>query len=299
MRCTDPIQDLLPWHVKDMLETQERKRVEKHLLECAVCRNHQAAYRQFIQALMSRRPEGTPPSADTLLARLSHPIHRDRLSIADLKAKANHCWPWLLLCSQERVVRREIWTASALVMILGVLVTFAVHGPHSSISGLPFVLLSPIIAAIGVAFLYGSAVDPALEIELATPTSTRLILLARLSLIFGFDLGMGLIGSVALAGLLPEISLWPLVMTWLAPMAFLSALAFLLTVLSSNPGIAVLVSLVLWAVQNLTRMIPISWNLPNLTSPEARPWLWTLATIFAGLALWLGEDNERWLREDA
>ena len=186
-----------------------------------------------------------------------------------------------------------------MVMALGTMVTLATYGPYSPSGSLPFVLISPIVAAIGVAFIYGPVVDPALEIELATPASTRLILLARLVLVFGFNLALGLMGSVVLAGLRSEVSLWPLVMTWLAPMAFLSALAFMLTILLADPGIGVLVSLVLWAVQSMGQVLTlsgISWNLPDLTAMEVRPWLWASTLLFFVVALWASGRDERWLR---
>ncbi len=205
----------------------------------------------------------------------------------------------LLLCAQLRVVRREIWAASMLVMALGGVVAYS---PGSASSILPLILTAPLVAAVGVAFIYGPFVDPALEIELTAPVSPRLILLARLVLVFGFDLALGLIASVALAGLSPGISFWPLVMAWLAPMAFLSALAFLLTVLTADPLLGTLVSMGLWIAQAI-RQLPavgrVLWYVPNLMTGEAYPWLWLFAALLVGLAFWLGGQEERWIGHQA
>ena len=298
MTCQDPIQRLLPWYIKGMLNIKEQKAVEAHLRTCATCRRSEVAYKLLVDVLEARKLDAPPPSTDALLARLPHLSNQRRFIGRSLWDKVNRWWPWLLLRAQEKVVRREIWIASALVMVLGTLVTLATTWPYSSSGMLPLVLISPIVTAMSVAFIYGPAVDPALEIELATPASTRLILLARLVLIFGFNFGLGLIGSATLAGLRSDISLWPLVTAWLAPMAFLSALAFLLTVLTTDPGIGVLVSLGLWTLQGLgrvTNLVGTSWNLPDLTASGTRPWLWVLTLLFAGLALWASESEERWL----
>ena len=299
MECQDPIQDLLAWYVNDTLTVEERKAVEAHLRECIVCHEREASYRMLAEELKARTFETSLPGIPSLLAQLPQQEARRRHIPKPVPPQPTKWWPWLLLRAQERIVRREIWVASTLVMALGTLVTLATYGPYSPSGSLPFVLISPIVAAIGVAFIYGPAVDPALEIELATPASTRLILLARLVLVFGFNLALGLMGSVVLAGLRSEVSLWLLVMAWLAPMAFLSALAFMLTILLADPGIGVLVSLVLWAVQSMGQVVTlsgISWNLPDLTAMEVRPWLWASTLLFFVVALCASGRDERWLR---
>jgi len=205
---------------------------------------------------------------------------------------------FLLLRAQMQVVRREIWAASALVMALGTLVTLATADPGLSNEALPLVFFAPIVAAIGVAFLYGPAVDPSLEIELATPVSPRRVLLARLALVFGFNLLLGLAGSVALAGLRSDISLWPLVMTWLAPMAFLSALTFLISVLFVDSLAGVALSLLLWGLQSIRQASNgFSWlaYLPNLSAADARPWLLVSALLLGGMALWIGGREDHWI----
>lgn len=199
---------------------------------------------------------------------------------------------WLLR-AQLRVVQHEIWLASALVMTLGVLVTLGGQ-PGASIEMLPLTLIAPLVAALGIAFLYGPAADPSLEIELATPVSPRLVVLVRLLLVFLFDLALGLTGSVMLVMLHSEWSLWPLVALWLAPMTFLAALAFLLVVLFADPLISVLICLALWGFQVLHVFPPFAtW--PNWLSDDRQPWLWLMALVCTGLAVWLAGREERQL----
>ena len=154
----------------------------------------------------------------------------------------------LLIQSQARVIQPEIWLATALVMMLGVFVTLAVAQSTPSIEALPFVYIAPIVAAIGLAFLYGPGLDPASEIEVATPTSPRLVFVTRLMLVFGFDLGLGLIGTLCLVFAHAEFSMWPLISSWLAPMAFLSALTLLLSVLFVDPLISTAAGLLVWGL---------------------------------------------------
>ncbi len=199
---------------------------------------------------------------------------------------------WLLR-AQLRVVQHEIWLASALVMTLGVLVTQAVQ-PTASIETLPLALIAPLVAALGIVFLYGPAADPPLEIELAAPVSPRLIVLVRLLLVFLFDLVLGLIGSVALVLLHSEWSLWPLISLWLAPMTCLAALAFLLSMLFVDPLISVSICLTLWGLQVL-RVFPPFAALPNWLAGDVQPWLWLTALLCAAVALWLAGREEQQL----
>lgn len=204
--------------------------------------------------------------------------------------------PFLILHSQLRVVRREIWLASLLVMALGAAITLV---PSVRPGGaLPLALIAPIVAAVGVAFIYGPFVDPSIEIELATPVSPRLVLLARLALVFGFDLALGLAASAALAALRPDLSFWPLIAAWLTPMAFLSSLAFLLSVLTVSPTLAMTVSMLLWSLQTFRSIPEMSLGLsylPDWLAPQARIGLLAAAAALAALAFWIGGREERWI----
>ncbi|MBF8282547.1 MAG: hypothetical protein HW378_1462 [Anaerolineales bacterium] len=240
-------------------------------------------------------PKPGPTATVKLIARLEAEIPNPQSPITNLLSS----WPILLLRAQLRVVRGEIWAASALVMALGLLVTLATY---SAAEAWPLVLVAPLVAATGVAFIYGPDVDPALEIELATPVPPRLVLLARLALVFGFNLIMGLAASLILSLARAEVAFWPLVSTWLAPLSFLSALAFLLTVFTVNSTTSAMISLLGWAFQSLRQLgglKAVAWFMPDLMAASARPWLWALALLLAALALWLGGREERWLRGQA
>ena len=213
-----------------------------------------------------------------------------------IRSRLQSYWPWLLLRAQMRVVHSEIWAASALVMVLGILVTWATYRPGEMLA---FAILAPVATALGIAYLYGPEVSPSLEVELATPASPRLVLLARLALVFGFNLGLGLLSSFLLAGLGIGSSLGGIIGAWLAPMTFLSALALFLSVLVQDASVGALLSLGVWIyswIRQMDGLNELLTSLPNPAAAEARPWLWMLALLLGGIALWLSGREERWLK---
>ncbi|MBK8989606.1 MAG: hypothetical protein IPM39_26705 [Chloroflexi bacterium] len=247
-------------------------------------------FRQLAEAPAPPQPVETEALVARLLPELPtlHPTTTWRDAIGQ-------SWLWLLLAAQARVVRREIWAASLLVMALGVVVSVVWQGGGSA-AGLPLALLAPVVAAVGIATLYSPA-ESVWELEMTTAVAPRLLLLARLLLVFGFNLLLALLGSVALALLLPQVDLWPLITTWLAPMTFLAALAFLITVLTGASEIGMLFSLSLWALQTIRltgdRLSAFVLYWPDLFNPTNRAWLWALALLSFACALWLGGREER------
>ncbi len=217
---------------------------------------------------------------------------------------SNNWPPLLLLRAQLRVVQGEIWIASALIMLLGVVVALVTARLPGEAADLPLILIAPVVAAAGLAFLYGTDADPVMEIEHATPVSWSLLMLTRLALVFGFDFALGLAGSVILTLIHPSLSLWPLVGAWLAPMSFLSAFAFLISVLFVDPLVGTIVSFGLWIMQAFLRFwnVTLSFqtiNLPNLLSEEARPWLLALAIPLFALSLWLSDHRDSFIRRSS
>jgi hypothetical protein len=274
---------------------RDPRKTHDFLTEDAASPEDAATLEPVIQRLHTwEAPKGDPTRKAHLISLLAQEQMQQK---ARTRFKLSEWWPLLLIQSQLRVVERQIWLASALVMALGAAVTLLLDADAST-GGLPFALLAPIIAAGGVAFLYDSDLAPVMEIERGTPASMRLIWLARITLVFVFDMVLGIIASLILSLISPSISLWSLVMTWLAPMALLSALAFLISVQRGDPAAGVLVSILLWSVQVVKHMLPegVSWLdlIPNLLGVEARLWSFALALLCLGAALWMvGRISER------
>lgn len=206
-------------------------------------------------------------------------------------------WPLRLLQSQARVVQREALLASALVLVLGALVTSLLNTSTDALNTLPIVLLAPLAAAAGTALIYNGQVEQTLEVEQSTPVPVQVLLLARLLVVFGLDCALALAGSAILALVPPHLTFGPLVLSWLAPMTFLSMVAFMLSVLSKDSLFGIVVSMTLWTVLSVGRMVVadgsgrVWW--PDMTSTAARPWLFALALACVLVALWSAGRTER------
>lgn len=201
-------------------------------------------------------------------------------------------FPVVLMRAELNLVRFELWLASALIMLLGVIVTQATFDPRSSIP-IPFIHIAPVMAALSVAIVFNPNTDPPYEIMLACAHSVRTVLLARLTLIFSANLLFGVTGSLFLVFTHAELSLWPLVATWLAPMTFLSALALFLAIVFKEPLVGAVVSLILWIWQHID--LPAFLRMPITILAADRTVLMLLALVLGGIAIWLAGNNERWL----
>lgn len=196
-------------------------------------------------------------------------------------------YPVALLFSQIRVIHYEIWLASAFVLSMGMIVTLFTSNL------LLFSALAPMVTAVGVALLYDHDIVQMLEIEETTRTSSRVLLLARLTLVFGFNLTLALIGSIILAVIRSEISLLPLIMSWLAPMTFLSGLAFLCSVLLVDTLATSAFTLLLWMVHLILKSQASSNNLihllsmPGLSDMTNRPLVVLTGILLTVVGLWV------------
>jgi hypothetical protein len=168
---------------------------------------------------------------------------------------------WNVVSSQARLLRRSVWAASALGITLATLLAASLPAEAGRDGVLTIAL--PLIAAAGVAFLYGPENDPGLEISLATPTSARLVLLSRFGLLFSFDVALALLGTLAISLARGE-SLWGLALVWLGPMALLSTASLALS-LFTGPVVAVLGAALAWLASALRVDTGVALRFP----PEA------------------------------
>ena len=234
---------LLPAYLNGTLEARDETRVDEHLRVCAACRAELSSWDAVQEAVgvsQAAVPAPAPSVLDGALARIMReeagpsPLAR-RLSLA-----------WQLLLGQLPLVRREIWAASALTVVLGCVVALLMVAPSEA--GGPLAVLAPVVAAAGVSLVYGPENDASLEVALSTPTPPRLVLLARLVIVYGYDLALALAASGVVALARVEVGLWPLVELWIGPMFFLSALALLLS-LFFGPTPAIVAAMTLWATK--------------------------------------------------
>ncbi|MFC4060096.1 hypothetical protein ACFOWE_17465 [Planomonospora corallina] len=190
-----------------------------------------------------------PPAPEAVRAALHASALDGGLADPGLHAVPAPRRAWGLLLMEARLLHPAIWCTSFLVMAVCVVLVPATGHPDGS--QVLLALAAPLVAGAGVAGLYGPERDAAFEVVATTPTSPRVVLLARATLVFAYDLALALLASavLALAGGAPA-GLTVLVASWLGPMALLAALSLLLSV-RWNAGIAVAVSLALWSLPAL------------------------------------------------
>jgi hypothetical protein len=317
MKTHIELQELLPLYVAHQLDTIERTAVRAHLTHCAECQSELALWEQVsaeifitneavsipvrikIKALqhirgkqkIGHRSHGYPQIFSGLLNKtrgisaqpsiLLRTSQRPKLSERHLNT------PFLqainLLRAQTYLIKREMWPTSAAVMALGVIIALLAE----RVEALNF--LAPLVAAASLAMLFNPENDPAYELTRATPTSPWKILLARLSVVSAYNLGLALAASVLMLLIWPPNLLGMIIMGWLAPLAFLSALALLLSVwIGTNNAITISYGLWLFQYIQVSKIGAIwrfttSWN-TFLTAYRA---FWTSPGLLLLLSLGL------------
>jgi hypothetical protein len=258
----------------------KNERLQRALLDGGANEHEAEEWAESLDTMLSKNPLPLlKPEKQTALLML---MKQELPAPKSLKERILESYPIALLLSQVRVIQREIWWASAFIMMIGVLVTLSPNGDLL----FSFATLAPIVAAASVGMLFDSDFRAMLDLEETSRASARLLLLARLTLVFGFNLLMALLCSVFLAIFDSETLLLPLISSWLAPMTFLSGLAFFLAITGRNSLFAGGLSLVLWIGHMIfSQMTDKNWlvqilSMPGLSEPTYRP-----AIIFAGLLM--------------
>jgi hypothetical protein len=210
--------------------------VALHLEECAECAREAAAWQAVSlgtrQAAVSLAPR--PDALALLLDRVAKAPRRSRGGLGHAAA---------VLAGQVPLVRRRIWAASVVLLTLGA----AIAVTRREQGGVALALAAPLVAALGVVLIYGREVDPGVELAAASITPIRLVLIARLVLVTGFDLVLAVAASglVAMAG--GADGLWAVVSGWLGPFALLCSLSLLLAVWW-GPGASAAGALAVWSL---------------------------------------------------
>jgi hypothetical protein len=242
--CTDALAE----YAAGALTPPERAAVEVHVSGCPSCRDDLAAWAAVAAA--TEAPAAAPPSSASMvrtaltraaLAPQPPPVRERRLGFAGQ-----------LLRAEQRLVHPSVWLASVLVMACAAMLA-VVGGDGAATTVLS--LAAPLVAVAGVAGVYGPQRDPAFEALAVAMTSPRLVLLARVTLVFGYDLALAVAASAVVRLVAPEVSLVDLVVAWLGPMALLSALSLLLA-MWIGPELSTAVAVSLWALRVLTISVP-------------------------------------------
>jgi hypothetical protein len=274
--CTD----LLAEHAAGVLTEPERTRVDAHLTACPSCR---AALASWTAVAGAAAPPAavTPAGTSVVRAALARAALDPQRPTAVRRRRLSFVAQ--LLRAELRLVRPSLWLASLLVM--GCAVALAVAGGNGAGAAGATVLslVAPLVAVGGVAGVYGPERDPAFDALAVTVTSPRLVLLARVTLVFAYDLALAMAASAVVRVAAPQVGLVDLIAGWLGPMTLLSTLSLLLGTWIS-PSASMIVAGSLWLLRALTIGVPPMAN-GWLAAAMREVWTTNLATVTATLVL--------------
>lgn len=227
-------EELLPLYAAGQLSGSQKTKVEAHLQHCNECQSDLAMWRGVSLEIQAENQDMPVSSrwAEEALKR----VHAPNPFQKALKQA------WQLLRAQALLVKSEMWPVTALVMLIGILVSVVAK------KTVVIYFLSPVLAASTLAVLYGPDHDPAMELSRATATSPWKILFARMSIVSSYNVLLGFLASLVLLFIVPPETLWTLILGWLGPLAFLSALALLISIWLGT-GSAITISYSLWLIQ--------------------------------------------------
>ncbi|MGZ3676647.1 MAG: anti-sigma factor [Ktedonobacterales bacterium] len=296
---THHVAALLPAYLNGTLDVRDGERVRRHLTGCEPCRMELASWEVFRDVARSATTPASSPSP-AIFTRILAEIDAAPAPVPFAHIAQHGAPPsmardalalWHILLHQPRLIHRSIWIASTVAMIFTTIYAAALwtlDGPSI------LAIFLPVIAAAGMAFLYGPEANPALELELATPTSPRLTLLCRVALLLGYDLALAF-GATAVVAALHGQSPGALITTWLGPWALLSA-GSLLTSLVFGPIIAATGAFAVWLAQFFQLDATYAVRLTSAPFWQTNPLTLSLAAFLLFLALFYAPKQGRLAR---
>jgi len=275
------VQGMLAGYTAGSVNTAERDVIAAHVADCVECGNELAGWQAIRTGVRQAAPAVTAPGREVVTTVLERARAEATTPSAGkfpvMRSALRHAAA--LLAGQLPLVQRRLWLASALVMALGG--GLAAAGTRDA-AGVVLAFIAPVVAAAGLAVIYSPRVDPHLEVALASPTSPRTVLLARLTLVFGYDLVLGLATSAALSWTGAAGQVWTIVSAWLGPMSLLSAVSLAVAVWR-GPNVAMATAMTLWAA-GLCTTLPTVHLAGILRSVSETLWS-TNAVTLGGAAL--------------
>jgi hypothetical protein len=266
------VNELLPEYVNRKLDPLIADRVREHLLHCETCQAELStweALRETALCAVASEPLPSLNILDQVWAKIDAPIQEAQVNRWPIRRVIVHLW--LVLNRQVRIIHKSIWIASTLVGLfcccLALYVSTQSHNHvHDATSILT--LFTAVVAASGVAFIYGKDNDEGFEITLSTPTSIRIVMLCRMVLVIGYNFVLSALASVIIA-VAHGGGLWEIIQLWLGPMLLLSSISVSLTLMVGS-AFALAISLLIEALQ----AIPITIEKGFIALQVARPDMW-------------------------
>ncbi|HYB86383.1 MAG TPA: hypothetical protein VEC76_06000 [Streptosporangiaceae bacterium] len=189
---------------------------------------------------MSDMDAGRPPGSDVDLGRVWTGVaaqvwRRDPGRVERLAGR---------LLRSPGLARALLTTPSLLLgWIIATVVILAAGAVATLGTGTPYVaLFAPALAAAGIAYAYGPAIDPAWELSQSLAVSDRMVLLVRALAVFGLNAALGLAASAA-SGAAAALTFG-----WLVPMTAACALALAAATLAKSANVGVAAGLAGWGI---------------------------------------------------
>ena len=282
--------DQLPDFAAATLPPDVTDRVRDHVEGCAQCRAELAAWRQVsagVRARVAAVAAPAPALFEAVRSRLTRPaVARYTAPLANAPFRRAIG----VLAYQWRLIRWPAWVLAGIVLVATALAALSPVGADKVLA-----TVIPLGAAAAIAGVCGRGLDPAAELTGATPTSPRVVLLARLTSVLATATLAGLTltavaATTASAGLGGALAI---TMAWLVPLAALSAVSFALAVLV-RPSAGVMAAVSAWFVRVVSIDGANRW-LTDLIDPlwTKAPVVFALTAVVMALTIFLAPRRER------
>lgn len=264
-------------YAANQLDENERPDFEKHIAGCEDCQADLKLWSVVAEEIAASDSHLTAPAhlAESTLEAIHRPSALTRAFRKTIQ----------LLRAQMLLIQNELWIGSAALMLMFTMMALLLNQVE-----IMYVFV-PMLAAGSVSLIYGREHDSALELTLATPTSAWKILLARLTLVSGYNFALMFCAGFILLLIAPPQLIIQTVLSWAAPMLFLSALALVLS-LWIDTGNALFISYMLWILQYIPMKSMNAW-FSSLTWLKIYYEFWqnpasmfVMAFLLIGFALW-------------
>jgi len=222
-----------------------------------------------VQPLMQRLAQYDVPEPDSerLLASLTLLLKQRRetepVPIHEPPGRSFHDW-LRLAWSQTELLEAPFWWSSLLLTLIGVLLGMS-YG--SAAATLCLMLISPLVAVTGVAYLFRPATRILWELEQLSQVQPLEFLYARLALILTLNLTLAVVLLFVAWTQGLQIVLWRLLLIWFGPMIGLTGIALFCSV-HWNTLAGVIVPMVAWGLLVVAGwreiVLNTSLDLPNV-----------------------------------
>jgi hypothetical protein len=215
-----------------------REHLDAALREQDATPGHIDAWAPVVQRLADW-PERRVTLADTqrLLAALAPLVParsavREAIQVHYARRRAGIAWMLDTARAQVSILRPSFWLVSVAVTVLCAYLELA---PWENVDAVLFLrATAPLLAFLSITAMFRGAGLRMLECEIACPPTALQLAIARLVIVLGYDIGLGLCLGLALwlhgvPGAPGEVSFLALTLHWLTPLLLVAGLALVLS----------------------------------------------------------------------